>query len=237
MSLSHEAELKNACITCLNRKPGFLCSLSQEAFVGFASIKHPLHYSVGDLLFLEKEDAQGVYVVCSGQIKLSFSSSMGKTLTLRIAKPGDLLGLTSTMSGTPHEVTAEVLQPCQVAFIRRSDFLHFIEKHPGAYAAVISQMSAQYKSACEQLRTVALSSSANEKLARLLLEWASEGTETQEGTQIRMPWTHEQIAECVGSTWETVSRTLGDFKIRRLISIKGATMVIPNRAALAAVCG
>jgi len=148
-----------------------------------------------------------------------------------------MLGLTATMSGISYETSAETLHPCQVAFIRREDFLHFVGKHPEVYQAVIRQLNSQYNHACEQLRTVGLSCSAHEKLARLLLHWSSEGKVTSEGTQIKVPLTHEQIAECIGSTRETITRTLGEFKNRHLVMPKGATMVIPNRAALEAICG
>src|SRR5277367_1778303 len=236
MASSHVLDTKRDCSTCKDKRAGFLCHLSPAAFEEFLAIRHTLTYPAGSILFLEKEQARGLLLLCSGKVKLSFSSSAGKTLVLRIAKPGDVLGLSAVMSGNAHEVTAEVLQPVQVTFIPKEDFLRFIRTYPEVYGTVVGQISAQYKSACEQLRTVGLSTSANEKLARLLLDWSSDGVETREGTQIRVPWTHEQIAECVGSTRETVSRTLGDFKTRRLVAIKGASMLIPNRAALAAIC-
>jgi len=237
MNASRELNSKRDCATCDQKRAGFLCHLSPKASGEFLAIRHNLTYPTGTILFVENEEARGLLLLCSGQIKLTFSSSGGKTLVLRIAKPGDVLGLTAVMSGGVHEVTAEVLQPAQVTFIRKGDFQQFVITYPEVYGTVVGQISAQYKSACEQLRTVGLSTSANEKLARLLLDWSSEGTETKEGTRIRVPWTHEQIAECVGSTRETVSRTLSDFRFRQLITIKGATMMIPNRAALAAVGG
>ena len=220
MAFSQGLETKHDCLTCDRKRAGFLCHLSPEAFEEFLAIRHTLTYPAGTILFLEKEQARGLLLLCSGQIKLSFSSSAGKTLVLRIAKPGDVLGLSAVMSGNAHEVTAEVLLPAQVTFIHKEEFLRFIRTYPEVYGAVVGQISAQYKSACEQLRTVGLSTSANEKLARLLLDWSSDGVETREGTQIRVPWTHEQIAECVGSTRETVSRTLGDFKTKRLVAIR-----------------
>jgi CRP/FNR family transcriptional regulator len=157
-------------------------------------------------------------------------------LTLRIAKPGEILGLTATILGTQYEASAETLHPCQVAFVRRGDFSRFISKYPEIYQAVIHQLNAQYNHACEQLRTVGLASTVHEKLARLLLQWSSDGKETAEGIQTKISLTHEQIAECVGSTRETVTRTLSEFKSKHLVMFKGATMMIPNRAALEAVC-
>jgi CRP/FNR family cyclic AMP-dependent transcriptional regulator len=93
-------------------------------------------------------------------------------------------------------------------------------------------MSAQYHGACEQLRTVGLSTSAQEKLARLLLSWSAGIQQTKEGTRIKVPLTHEEIAEFIGTTRETVTRTLSDFKVRHLVAIQGSTLMIPNRAAL-----
>jgi CRP/FNR family transcriptional regulator len=189
------------------------------------------------MLFLENESARGVFLLCSGQVKLSVSSSSGKILILRIAKPGEMLGLTATISGVPYEASAEVLHPAQVAFIRRQDFLRFYSKHPEVYQAVIRQLNSQYNHACEQLRTVGLSCSAHVKLARLLLQWSSDGKVTREGTQIKVPLTHEEIAECVGSTRETITRTLSEFKTMHLVTFNGATMTIFNRTALEALCG
>lgn len=170
-------------------------------------------------------------------MKLSISSSTGKTLILRIARPGEILGLTATVSNTPYEVTAETLHPCQVAFVRRDDFLHFVGKHPEAYQGVVTQLSALYNGACEQLRTVGLSTSAPEKLARLLLKWSPEAKESEQGTPVKRPLTHEEIAEFIGTTRETVTRTLSEFKSRRLVVLQGSTLLIANRSALESIGG
>jgi CRP/FNR family cyclic AMP-dependent transcriptional regulator len=191
MASSQRLDTKLDCLTCDRKRAGFLCQLSPKAFEEFLAIRHNLKYPAGTILFLEKEQARGLLLLCSGNVKLSFSSSTGKTLVLRIAKPGDVLGLSAVMSDNAHEVTAEVLQPVQMTLIHKEDFLRFIRTYPEVYGAVIGQISAQYTSACEQLRTVGLSTSANQKLARLLLDWSSDGVETREGTQIRVPWTHD----------------------------------------------
>jgi CRP/FNR family transcriptional regulator len=181
---------------------------------------------------MERQDARGVFVLCEGEVKLSISSSEGKTLIMRVAKAGEILGLMAGMSGAPYEVTAETIRPCQVAFIRREDFKRFVEKHPEASQGVARQMTMQYQAACEQLRTVGLSGSAHEKLARLLLTWSSGSRESKEGIRTTLPLTHEEIAEFIGITRETVTRTLSDFKVRNLVAIHGSMMTIHDRAAL-----
>lgn len=237
MQSSYGFDQRQECQNCSLREKGFFCHLCPSAMKDFEAIRYFSLCPPSAMLFLEHEPARGVFLLCSGEVKLSVSSSAGKTLILRIARPGELLGMTATMSGAPYEASAETLYPCQVAFIRRDEFLHFTNKYPEVYQAVIRQLNSQYNHACEQLRTVGLSSSAHEKLARLLLQWSSEGKMTKEGTQIRVPLTHEQIAECVGSTRETITRTLSDFKDRHLVMPKGATMVIPSLSALEAISG
>lgn len=220
------------CQTCKVRTSGFFCHLSPAAMKDFNDLRSQAVYPAGALLFLEKQDPRGVFVLCAGQVKLSISSSAGKTLILRIAKPGEILGLMASISNTPYEVTAETLHPCQVAFLRREDFLHFIAKHPEVYQSAVRQLSTLYNGACEQLRTVGLSASAPEKLARVLLDWANEGKDSSSANSIKMPLTHEEIAEFIGTTRETVTRTLSEFKNRRFVALQGSTLMISNRPAL-----
>jgi len=225
-------ELNDGCKTCKRKAAGFFCQLSPAALKDFDAIKSTSTYPKGAFLFMERQAARGVFVLCEGEVKLSISSSEGKTLIMRVAKSGEILGLLAGMSGAPYEVTAETIRPCHVAFVRREDFQRFAAKHPEASQGVARQMTTQYRAACDQLRTVGLSASAQEKLARLLLAWSAGIQQTREGTRIKVPLTHEEIAEFIGTTRETVTRTLSDFKVRHLIAIQGSTMMIPSRAAL-----
>jgi CRP/FNR family cyclic AMP-dependent transcriptional regulator len=94
-----------------------------------------------------------------------------------------------------------------------------------------------HSGACEQLRTVGLSASAPEKLARVLLEWSADPKDAQRSGQIKLPLTHEEIAEFIGTTRETVTRTLSEFKNRQLVSLQGSTLIISNRPALETISG
>ncbi len=225
-------ELNDGCKTCKLNGEGFFCHLGPAALKEFDEIKSTSTYPKGALLFVEKQNARGIFVLCEGEVKLSISSSEGKTLIMRIARAGELLGLVATVAGTAYEVTAETIHPCQVAFVRREDFQRYVANHPEVSKSVLNQMSSQYQDACEQLRTVGLSASANEKLARLLLTWSAGTPKTKTGTRITMPLTHEEIAEFIGTTRETVTRTLSEFKNRHLISMQGSTLTIPDRVAL-----
>lgn len=220
------------CQACKLDRKGCFCDLMPKARNDFDAIKSSTVYPEGAILFLEKQSPRGVFVVCQGEVKLSISSSEGKTLILRIAKPGEVLGLMAVLSGGPYEMTAETIRPSQIAFVRRDDFIGFLAQHPEAYAGIVRQLSSNYHHVCEQLRTLGLSASAPERLARLLLEWSEGAEQTQQGARVKMPLTHEEIAECIGSCRETVTRTMSDFRTKKLVTVKGSSVFIPNRAAL-----
>lgn len=210
----------------------FFSKLSAAALADFESMEFPTLYPAGIVLFSERQTPPGVYVVVSGEVKLSMNSADGKRLILRIAKAGELLGLPAALNGGLSEITAETLHPARIAVIERDHFNGFLRRHPEVYQALTIELSRHLNMVCEQLRTVGLSASAPEKLARLLLEWSEKGQATPAGTKFHFPLTHEEIGEFIGASRETVTRTLTVFKTRRLISFSGATLTIPNRVAL-----
>jgi CRP/FNR family transcriptional regulator len=210
----------------------FFNKLSPLALKDLGAMAFSSSYPSGMILFSEKDPAPGVYIVLEGEVKLSMNSSDGRRLILRIAKKGEILGLASALSGKPCEMTAETLYPARIAPIERKNFLNFLSRHPEVYQCVTEELSRDYTMACEQLRTVGLSNSAPEKLARLLLEWSENGKTTECGTHFRFPLTHGEIGEFIGASRETVTRTLSVFKSRQLVAFHGSTLTIPSKTAL-----
>jgi CRP/FNR family transcriptional regulator, cyclic AMP receptor protein len=151
-----------------------------------------------------------VFILCSGRVKLSTSSADGKTLILRIAEPGEVLGLPATVTGTCYELTADVIKPAQANFIGRNEFIGFLKANGEAALRVAQQLGETYHSAISEMRTIGLSHSAGEKLARFLLEWASNYPEEKGQVRIKLTLTHEEIAQMIGSSRETVTRLLAD---------------------------
>ena len=132
-------------------------------------------------------------------MKLSICAPDGKTLIVKIADPGEVLGLSASVSGKPYELTAETVDPCQVNFVKREDFLRFLKDHPEACFKVAEQLSEKYNTACHEVRSLGLSHSAGEKLARLLLEWSSRNGDAAKTEQrVKLALTHEEIAQMIG---------------------------------------
>src|SRR6202007_3121419 len=116
----------------------------------------------------------GFCIVCSGKIKLSPSSADGRSLILRIAEPGEVLGLPATVTGKAYELTADVIEPMQANFVSRNDFLNFLREHGEVSLRVAQQLGETYHAAVAEMRSIGLSHSAGEKLARFILDWSAE---------------------------------------------------------------
>ena len=229
-------DLIEDCEGCTSRGSGFFCNLTPEGLRAFEAIKFTTAYPAGAMLFIEGEPPRGVFLLCRGRVKLTMTSSEGKTLILRIIHPGELMGLHAAVSETPFQATSETLEPCQVNFVKREDFLRFLGEHGEASVHAAMQLSNNYQIACEQIRSLGLSQSAPEKLARLLLEYAEKGRPTPQGMRVHLKLTHEEMSQIIGTSRETVTRTLSDFKSKHLATIKGSAAII-NKQALKAFLG
>ncbi len=215
------------------RKGEFFKALTAEARTDLEHLLAPSTYPTGTTIFAETQTTSGIYVVVEGEVKLSINSADGHRLSFRIARAGEILGLSSTLSGAAYEMTADTLYPAKIAHIERPVFLHFLSSHPAVYQAVAREMARTYYAACEQLRMVGLSASVPQRLARLLLEWSDEpGQKPERAARCRLSLTHEQIGEFIGASRETVTRTLSSFKNRHLVAQHGCTLTIPSRVAL-----
>jgi len=237
MSSPYGLPVTEGCLICNLRHAGFFCDLPTASLRDLEKIKYASSHPQGAVLFVEGQAPRGVYVVCGGRVKLSTTSRDGKTLILRIAEAGEVLGLHATVSGKPYELTAETLQPCQLDFIRRDDFLKFLQNHGDACLHAAQHLSQSCQSAYEMIRSLGLSHSVSEKLARLLLEWANDGDNTKEGIRIKVSLTHEEIAQLIGTSRETVTRVLGEFREKQLAQLRGSTLLIRNKAGLEKLVG
>src|SRR5215471_412916 len=216
MGTPYGIQITEDCLLCKLRTTGFFCQLPKESLHDLEKIKYASAYPQGAVLFVEGQAPRGVYIICGGRVKLSTTSRDGKTLILRIAQSGEVLGLHATVSGKPYELTAETLQPSQLDFVRREDFLRFLQNHGDACLNAAEHLSKNCQSAYEMIRSLGLSHSVSEKLARLLLEWSSDGDETKDGIRIKVALTHEEMAQLIGTSRETVTRVLGEFRDKQL---------------------
>lgn len=200
---------------------------------GLGKLKVTKQYPRASVLFAEGQQPLGLYVLCEGRAKVSIGSAEGKTLVLGIAEPGELLGVYAALTGHPYDATVETLERCRIDFISRSDLLKLLDRDKKACLSVAHALGQTLSSVVEHSRLLFLSQSAAEKLARLLVRWCDEhGKRTSHGIQINAGLTHEEIAQMICSSRETVTRLLGEFKRKHIVSLVGNAIFVRNRKAL-----
>jgi CRP/FNR family transcriptional regulator len=233
MPSPYNLEVEYNCGECRVRADRLFCNMSVPAVEALDSVKFTGLYPKGSLLFVEGEEPRGIFILCSGRAKLTTSSTEGKTLIVKIAEPGEVLGASATILGKPYEVSAETIEPSQLNFIKRDDFLKYLNTHAEACLHTAQQLSEKYHSAQREIRSLGLSQTTSEKLARLLLDWCDRGGEqTTRGIRIKVLLTHEEMAQMIGTTRETVTRLLSDFKKKKIVDVKGSSMFVLSKPQL-----
>jgi CRP/FNR family cyclic AMP-dependent transcriptional regulator len=221
-----------SCLTCHLRSRSFFCDLSPKSLEDFNNIKHAAVFPEHAVVLVEGQSPCGVFVLCQGRAKLSTTSREGKTLIVRIAEPGEILGLHAVVTGGKYELTVETMQPCQLNFVGRDDMLRFLRDHADASLHATQHLARDCSDAYGVARTIGLSHSVSERFARFLLETAAEGKVSNGTVSVRLAMTHLEISQLVGTSRETITRLLSEFRRNDMAELKGSTLIIHNQPAL-----
>ncbi|HLJ25448.1 MAG TPA: Crp/Fnr family transcriptional regulator [Candidatus Angelobacter sp.] len=220
------------CLTCNLRSDTFFCALSRQTLQAFNKIKRGAVFPDGAIIFVEGQAPRGIFMLCQGQAKLSITSPAGKTLILRIAKPGEVLGLDAVVTGKPYQLTAEMMQPSLLNFVNREDFLRFLKEHSDACLQATQHIIRDSREAYDVVRSIGLSHSVSGRVAKFLLATATEGQIANGVVRASLALTHEDIAQLMGTSRETITRTLSELRKKDIVEIKGSTLIIHNKPAL-----
>jgi CRP/FNR family transcriptional regulator, cyclic AMP receptor protein len=234
MGFARSIAIPKDCLTCTLRQAGDFCNLPQPLMNVFNGLGHLTLYPGNATLLDEGQHPRGVYIVCSGRAKLSVEARDGKTIILKIAGDRHVLGLSAVICGGLSPITVTTIELCQIKFVERESFLRLIEHDSRAALACAAILGREVTTSFDDVHELLLARSSTQKLARLLLSWVS-GTPRNRELRVSTEFTHEEIAQMIGSSRETVTRLLSDMKRKDLIRLEGATLVIPNRVALQAI--
>jgi CRP/FNR family transcriptional regulator, cyclic AMP receptor protein len=232
MKTPYGLQIIESCLTCPLEKDRIFCDLSKPVLARLDEISSSATYPKDAILFVEGQEPRGVFVICNGRVKLSAGSADGKSIIVRIAEPGEMVGLPGTISGKPYELTAEALEPLQANFVPRGAFLQFLREN-GEVAVRVAELLCQiYLTTLSEVRYLGLSASTAEKLARFLLDLPAAKTQKDGQMRAALTLTHKEIAEVIGASRETVTRLFASFKREQLVEVRGSTLIITNKTGL-----
>jgi CRP/FNR family transcriptional regulator len=235
MNTPYGLQMVENCITCPLRKNSWYCGLSPDLLKSFSDFSHLTTYPGGAILFVEGQMPRGAFVLCSGKVKLSTTSKEGKVLVLKVVEPGEVMGLSAIISGEAFEITAETMGPCLVNFVEQEGLLRLMEGSGELGLRSAQAVSREFQFTYREIHELVLSRSSSGKLARLILSWITLDSGKGPEVRIHAPVTHEEMAQRIGASRETVTRLLSELRKKDLIRLEGTTLVIKNRPALEAL--
>jgi CRP/FNR family transcriptional regulator len=193
------------------------------------AIARPDTHSAGAVLYAEGQTPEGVFILCNGRAKISVESKRGSVVILKVAEAGEALGLEAVLGNRPYEETAQLLDSCQVKFVSTKDVLRYLREDSEAALKTALQLNTNCQAAREQIRHIGFSVPGSEKLARLLITWVKTAMSNQRHERvIKMHFTHQEIAQMIGSTRETITRVLSALRRKKVLEIVSDTLIVKN---------
>lgn len=200
-----------------------------------ASNINPLNslHGCGKVLFTEGEPARGVYLLRTGRAAVLTSSSEGRVGVLRMARAGDVLGLNTVLRDDPYDTTVKALAPCRTDFITRAELIEVMQRSQSGAHAILRILSRELSELAGRTKLLLLSQTVRGRLARLLLEWVTEnGSGGAPSVKLNKIFTHEEIAQMICSSRETVTRHLAALSSQQVLRISSDSILILDVVAL-----
>jgi CRP-like cAMP-binding protein len=186
------------------------------------------------VIYLPGDPGDSIFFINGGRVKCSKVTRDGKELTLAYRGAGQIFGELAVIDGAPREEMAEAMKNAIITEVPRELFRELLLSDSNLafnFACIVGERRKQLETKLEHL----VFRDVQAKLAALLLDLGKEyGVETEEGLQIGLKITHQEMANLIGSTRETISLTLAQFKKKGLLNMDGRTVVLVDMDGLQA---
>ncbi len=199
------------CASCNQRQDSIFRVLPQNLLQQVENTKTISIYQPGQLIFLEGTPAFVVYHIFSGFVKLSKNGRKGEKLVIRLKGPGDIFGHRAILAGEPYTSDAMAIERTVVCAVQKEMFLKLVRECPEFALRVMERPSQDLRASEEQAMSIA-QENVRERVARLLL-FLVYYRENSKLDHLVIPnsLTRIEMAEMIGTTPETLSRTLKYF--------------------------
>lgn len=212
---------------------GLFEQLSKDQIELIESRSRVRKFSKGSVIYLPSDQSDSVMLVVSGRVKLYHLTPDGKQALLGLIDPGELFGELAILENAQREEFAECMEPAEVVAIPRSVMQQLMEAHPEVSLGVTRLIGLRQRRIERRLKSL-LFRSNRERLVHLLVELIEKyGDSVPEGIRIGIRLSHQDLANIIGSTRETVTVLLGELGSDELIVVKKRKIIVPNPAKLA----
>jgi CRP/FNR family cyclic AMP-dependent transcriptional regulator len=213
------------------RKVPLFSTLTDEEFSSLQHIFILRSYRRNQVIFMEEETGTYMYLVLTGKVKVAKSSSAGRETILAIHKAGDFFGEMSLLDGKTAPATVSAMEDSKIISVSGSDFHKYLMHNEKVLLQIIDVLCARLR---QVWQTQSLSSSKADARIRMgIYELAKRhGVQDAHGTIIDLKITHQELAEMVGTSRETVTRVIAHLREEGIIEVDQRRMTLLDPKAL-----
>jgi CRP/FNR family transcriptional regulator, cyclic AMP receptor protein len=217
--------------------PGFWDAVGTDAAAALRARMAPRSYPRGQALMHVGQVPAEVLLLQSGRVKVSATTSAGRTVLLALRGPGDLVGELSALDESPRSASIVALEPVQALAISSDGFRAFLVERPDAALALLRELSARLRDADAKRIQLAAYTTVG-RVAFCLLELCDRFGSSEEGAvDIALPFSQEELASWAGASLESVGRALQQMRGLGWIETRRRAIRVLDRAALEAATG
>lgn len=217
-----------SCKTCGHRPEGIFCSIAGAHLDALDNIKSVHNYRRGEIIFYEGNPSLAVYCVYEGRLKLLKAGRKGSEEAIRLLGPGEILGYRALVADEPYAATAQAVEPSTVCGIPKDGFLNLLKEHRDVAFRLMSKLARELRISEEQMISRTQDSVAQRTAAFLLNIFSSALGDLKDGSAMTIPLTRIEIAQIIGTSPETLSRTLKELREKGIIETKRTEFRILN---------
>ncbi len=205
---------------------GFLAALTAKQRLKLSMDSPQRGLARGAFLYMPGDDCEGVYVVVSGRIKISRLQESGRESTLGMVEAGEIFGIECIQGLKSRESTAQAMEECRIMLISKERLQDLLREQPELSFVLLQVMGEKLRSSQQVIERLLLKD-VKARLAALLLDLARRcGQPADNGIRLAARITHQDLASLIGSTRETTTATLNQFKRSRLIDMERRQITI-----------
>ena len=229
--MSHESPNLAAAL----QKTGLFSNLTPSELQLLAARTVRKLFSSGELLFSEGEPCTGLHIVSRGKVRIFKSSMSGREQVLAVEGPGSSVAELPVFDGGPYPASVVALEDSEIAFISRRDFHAYCMEHPDVALKVLAVVGARLRRLVGIIEELSFTTIRQRLVATLVKLAQAEGKQTPRGLEFRLPDSHQEIANQLGTVRELISRNLMRLQAEGLIEVDARHIVVKDMRGLNAL--
>ncbi|MGB9682107.1 MAG: Crp/Fnr family transcriptional regulator [bacterium] len=200
--------------------------ISEDAIRKILAIAKEKRYKKGEIIYYQGDISYTLDIIKKGKLKVTIMTEEGKEKILAILSEGDIIGEISLIDNRPRSATVEALEDCSLLSIKKEDFGKFLLEYPKISIEIARILSERLRDADRSIEELTFYDVRTRIISLLISLGERYGKPISNGIEIHIRFTHQELADLVGSSRETITRVLGELQENKIIRIEKDKILI-----------